>query len=287
MVPAPRHLLHVAVKVLVRHPMVDADDLALEQCPHALNGVRVSVTARADVLTGRVIHRVMSVALRCLLEGAVLIGHQVRARRDVGVYLDLQGRGLTVVDMLGTKLAVTLDHAEDNGFAGAALRAGRFLVGMLVLLLAADVGRVGLNSSVERRVEGRGSGSMAEAMQDEPSRLLRDLEVLGEGRGGDALGVVRDEPDGHEPLAERQLRVLEDRADLHRKPRLALAALESLAVAEVIDAVATAVRAELAVAPADRAEMVDAGLLVREGVHEIEQAVEVLHHGRTLPMTRT
>ena len=99
--------------------------------------------------------------------------------------------------------------------------------------------------------------------------------------------MVRDEPDGHEPLAERQLRVLEDRADLHREPRLALLALEGLAVAEMIDAIAAAVRAELAVAPADCAEMVNACLFVREGVHEIEQAIEVLHHGRTLPMTRT
>ena len=181
-VPAPRHLLHVAVKMLVRHPMMDADDLAFEQCPHALDGVRVRVTVRADVFAGRVVYRVMSVALRRLLEGAVFVGHQVGAGRDVGVDLGLQGCGFAVVDMLSTKIAVTLDHAKDNGFTGATLRTGRLLVSVLVLLLAAHIGRVGFNSAIERRVEGRGSGSVTEAMQDEPSRLLRDFEILGERR---------------------------------------------------------------------------------------------------------
>lgn len=115
-------------------------------------------------------------------------------------------------------------------------------------------------------------------MQNKPRALLRDFQVLGERHGRDAFRMVRDHPNGHEPLAQRQFRVGEDRPNLDRKTRAAAAALERLAVAEMINAVAVAVRAKLAVAPADRAQMVDASLFVWEGVHQVKEAVKVRNH---------
>lgn len=118
-------------------------------------------------------------------------------------------------------------------------------------------------------------------MEDEPRRLLRDLEVLRERRGGNALRMVRNQPNRHEPLAEWQLGVFEDRPDFDRKPLAALAALERAAVGEVIDLVPMAMGAELTIGPTDFAQMVNARLLVREGVHQVEQAVEIGLHGRS------
>jgi hypothetical protein len=44
------------------------------------------------------------------------------------------------------------------------------------------------------------------------------------------------------------------------------------------------VRAESTILPANRPKMVDASLLVREGFHHLQQAVELLDHRRTLLM---
>lgn len=67
-------------------------------------------------------------------------------------------------------------------------------------------------------------------MQHEPSRLLRHVDIAGEGGACDALLVRRDEPDSHQPLLHRNLRILKDRADLDREPLAAVAALMSALV---------------------------------------------------------
>ena len=123
---------------------------------------------------------------------------------------------------------------------------------------------------------------MAKAMQNEPSGLLSDFQVLGERRGGNALRVIGNQPNRHKPLAEREFRVFEDGPDLDRDPGLALATLERLAVAEMINLVAAAVRAKLAVTPPDRTQMVDAGLFVGERFHQAEKGVEIEHGCRPL-----
>lgn len=163
----------------------------------------------------------------------------------------MQRLGSSVCNVFRPKLAAALYDTEHNGFVRAALRAGRPLVGMLVLFLAADEGRIGLNVAFQRRVERIGPRRVAKAMEHEPRRFLRDFQVLGERGGGNALRVVRDKPNGHEPLAERQFRILEDRPDLDRKAIFAIAAFEGLAIGEMIDAIAAAMGAKLAIAPAD------------------------------------
>ena len=84
---------------------------------------------------------------------AVLVRHQLRTGRHVGLDLDVQSGGRRVGDVLGAELAVTLQHAEDDGLVCAALRAGGLLVGVLVLLLAADKRRIRLDRALKRGVE--------------------------------------------------------------------------------------------------------------------------------------
>ena len=50
-------------------------------------------------------------------------------------------------------------------------------------------------------------------MHDEPRRFLRDLKVLRERRGRNALRMVRNHPNRRKPLAKREFRILEDRPD--------------------------------------------------------------------------
>jgi hypothetical protein len=65
---------------------------------------------------------------------------------------------LVVVDVFSAKLAVPLDSAERNSLSGA-LSAALAVLGVLVLFLATDERRIGLDFALERRIEevrGRG-----------------------------------------------------------------------------------------------------------------------------------
>lgn len=88
-------------------------------------------------------------------------------------------------------------------------------------------------------------------MQHEPSRFLGNLQVFCELRRCNALFVGRDQPDSGKPLAQRQLGILENRADLDRKPLAAVMAFVGFLVREVHDALRGTVWAIGAVAPAD------------------------------------
>ena len=81
--------------------------------------------------------------------------------------------------MHGADIAAAFQHPEYDGLAGAALGPALADLGVLVLLLAADEGFVGLDVAAEGLVEGAGLRGVAETLEDEPSRLLRDPNVLG------------------------------------------------------------------------------------------------------------
>lgn len=91
----------------------------------------------------------------------------------------------------------------------------------------------------------------------------------------------RDQVDRHEPLVQPDLGILEDGPDLDRKPLAAVAALMRPVVGEVIDMGRSAMRAERAITPADRAEMIDAALLVRQSRDHLVKAGKLLDHSRT------
>lgn len=276
-------LIEVAVKVLATHPMVDAVDLALEQASSVLQPVCVNEVG-LHVLADGVVDRVVVKLLANAGVALGFVGHHVAAGRDVGVKFGMQCLGRRVGHYLGPQLALALHDAHDGNLVRTALADRRLLMGMLVLLLAADKGFVGLHHALKRLVKGLGARGVAQAVQQEPRRLLRDLDVLGELSGGDAFGMACHHPDCHEPLAKRQLGVLEDRANLDGEPLAAVAALVGALIREVVNLSAAAVGAICAILPADGAKMVDAHLLVREGFHHLHQAIELLDHGRTLLM---
>ena len=113
---------------------------------------------------------------------------------------------------------------------------------------------------------------------------MSDLEVLGGLGESDALGVARHHPNSHKPLAERQLRILEDRPDLDGEPLAAIAALVGAVVRKVLNLGAAAVQAVSAVLPTNGPEMVGADLFVAERLHHAHQAVELLVHVANHPI---
>ena len=143
-----------------------------------------------------------------------------------------------------------------------------------------------LDLAFKGRVEAVRASGVAKAMQDEPSRLLGDAQVRRQRGRSDALGVVRNHPDRGEPLGQRQLRVLKDRADLDRE--LTPAGVAFVLVRQDASAAHTlglalfgtaAQGAKHAVAEADRRQVVDSRLLGREGREQLGQGFEGLDHG--------
>lgn len=183
------------------------------------------------------------------------------------------------MNMKSAELAVPFQGAEHDRFANGAATGILALVSVLVLFLATDERLIDFDGPFQRAIERTSVGRMAQAMQHEPSSFLRDLDILRERRAGDPLLVRSDKPDRHEPLAERDFRVLEDGPDFDRKPLPTVAALVVPVIGEVVDLGRSAVRTMGTILPADRAQVINARLLVGEGFHHVEEAVELLDHG--------
>lgn len=161
----------------------------------------------------------------------------------------------------------------------AALLAACALPSMIVLLLAADEVFIGLDFAVEGAVERLGFDRVAQPVSHEPSGLLCDTDILSQLRAGDAFLMRGNQPDRQHPRAQRDFAILENGAHLDREALAALAALVGALIRKVIDLGRLAVRAERAVFPADRCELVNRGLPVGRPGHQLKDGIELLHGG--------
>ena len=130
-----------------------ANDLALQERPRAFNVLRVDEPAKANILARGVIDREVGVILAETDKRHVFVSQNGGTLGDVPAHLALKRLRLVILDVFGAKLAVAFDHAEHNSLTGAALRAALAVLGVLVLLLAANEGRIGLDLALERRIE--------------------------------------------------------------------------------------------------------------------------------------
>lgn len=153
---------------------------------------------------------------------------------------------------------------------------------VLVLFFAADEGLVGLDNAVQRTVKGLRFDGVAQMVGREPRGLLRHADILGKLGAGDALLVRRDKPDGQHPRAQWDFAILKNRADLDGEELTAIAALVGAVVGEVVNLGGNAVRAEWAILPTDRSEVVDRGLFLRDIAHHLKDGVELLNGGPLL-----
>ena len=99
-------------------------------------------------------------------------------------------------------------------------------------------------------LEGRGLHSKPDAPEHEPRGLLCDAQVTPEFVGADPVPAVGEHPEGGEPLAETERRVLEDRPHLRAELSATDAALEDHASLQEYRLVGVAVGAADAIGPA-------------------------------------
>ena len=103
-------------------------------------------------------------------------------------------------------------------------------------------------------------------MQHEPRGLLRDAYIARELTGANPLLVRGHQEDCHEPLLQADLAVLEDGAVPNAELLEAIPALVGVVLKRVMRSTHATVRAGdlVRLRPAQRAEVVDASILIRE-----------------------
>src|ERR1700730_11215945 len=131
--------------MLIRNPVMDAEDLPLEKRPNTFWRIGVNKATEANVLPLRMVDRKMRVVAIKADERPVFVSQYSRALGDVPENLSLKRLGFCVLNMNGPKLAAALNNTEHNGLVCATLRARRPLVYMFVRFLAADECRIGFN----------------------------------------------------------------------------------------------------------------------------------------------
>ena len=105
---------------------------------------------------------------------------------------------------------------------------------MVVTLFSANKRFASLNRVGKWAVKRLRSRGMTEAMQHEPSGLLRDRYVLGQLSAGDTLIVRGDQPDRHKPLLQADFAVLENCANLDGEALFAITTFVRRAIRKVI-----------------------------------------------------
>ena len=141
---------------------------------------------------------------------------------------------------------------------------------VLYVLLAADVHFVNLDHAAKLRqiIAAR----FTEPMQDEPGRLLRDAYLLGQLQAADALAGRHKQVHGIQPLVQRNMGALENRAGSHGEILLALVAAVVTILAHRDALADPADRANDASGPEARFEVDTGRFLIGEHLEKLKGA---------------
>jgi hypothetical protein len=171
-----------------------------------------------------------------------------------------------------------LDGASDQHFAlmAAATAAGE----RIVLTAAGNFGFVDLNQAGERDPTGR-DHAVAQLAAEQPGTAVRpQAELSLQLQGRDAVGMGGHQIGGPEPGGQRQLGVVDDRSGGHRGLPAAAGAFPGPRLGLQFPGFAVAAaRADKALRPARREEVLGAGCLVREALLELDQRTREIGHG--------
>ena len=179
--------------------------------------------------------------------------------------------------LAGASAVSPAQNARDNGLVGpTGPRDDLGPLGLVHVLGTATDERLicfGRPAALEERTRLHGE---ADAVKHEPSRLLRDAQVLRQLSAGNALLVRSDKPNRQHPRPQRDLAVLKNGADLYRKPLTTVTAFVGAVVTEMINAGRFAMGAKCTILPPDRCEMINCRLLVGQRGHHLKDGVEGL-----------
>src|SRR5215218_3204879 len=276
LVQPERELVNVAAQVLWAGMMVDADDAAFEDREDALDAVGRHAVANelaSAVIDGLVIEEQPGEAT----VSGELVSVQRRANRDVLVNCPVNGFLIRVSDRLCLYLAAgALAHPQNGSLANRAASRVQLLFLVLVGLDPADIGFVNLDDAGQ--LLEFGTASLAQPVQHEPCRLLRNADFLRQLQAAYPLPCRDEQVHRIDPLVQRDMRPFHDRPGANREVLLALAAAVIAALA-CRDALAeTADRATRAVRPQPAFEPQPTGFRVRDHLEKLVRGNGPLAH---------
>ena len=268
-VQAEGELIDVALQVLRAGVMVDAMQPALQDGPYALNAVGRDWPARE--FASPVVYCVMVEEQSTeIVVRSVLIGVDLGAdfNRAMDFVLD-SAKGRVRYDH-GHSLTTTRAQAKDGGLTyGATARVELFPL-VLIALFSADERLVNLDGALE--LCQLRTTCLAQASQNEPRGFLGDADLFGQLKRRDALAGRNEQIHGIDPLVQRDMRTLKNRARTNGEIELAgVAAMEAVfARGEPIPRVAS--RTDRAVGPEPIFQIRARGFFVRDKLEKLKRA---------------
>jgi hypothetical protein len=266
-IEAEGKFIDVAAKVLFAGMMIGANAAALENGKNAFDAVRGY--AVANVFAGTVIDCIVIEAIDAGIS-AGFIGVQHRSSLDILMNSALDCFSIGAADRHGNGSAATFPHAENRRLANGATASLELLAFVFVCLLAADEGFIDFNDA-SKLAKVITAASFPQAMQNEPSRLLRDPDFLGELHARNALASGHKQVHRVNPFVQGDVATLKNCAGAHRKVFLALVASVEAAGSHRDPLARAADRAFGATGPQARLKICPGRLLVREHGEQLKR----------------
>lgn len=270
----------VPVQVERRDVRIRPLDGSLEDRPEVLQPVRMD---RSESVGDGVIDCPVQERIRQAVIRAGGVGVDRRASIDVAKHVAAQRGAIDLGTNESPYFSAALQDALHGRHVIRAAPGDELLSPRLVHVggLAPDIGFVRLNLAVHL-VAALLLHPFSDAMQHEPRRILADANRAPEFVAADPVAAVDQIPDGHEPLGQRDFRLLENRPDRQGDLFLAFAAiaLEQWPILHGCDALTTAARAgDLSVRPFESHHQLAAEVFVREVADGFDQCLGQVVHG--------
>jgi hypothetical protein len=254
-------------------------DAPFEKRPEVFHAVDVRVAL--PILAVSVVHPFVSHAESVISRGFVRV-HR-RALGYVTANLRKERYGCLATNDGGNDLAWTgfrgaLQDAMHRDFIDGTApgNLSLFLVGVHVARQTADIGCIGFSGAVEF-IERFALHCQANPVKHEPRAFLSHANGASEFVRANAITVIRNAPNGHEPLIQSKGRILKDRSDLVRELLAAILASQKVARLDFADAGAFAVRASGLALPLNAPHVYVANFQVREVADGFRQCFSFAH----------
>src|SRR5260370_3611019 len=201
--------IQIGVQMLNAHFMVRTNDRTLQEAPNALDAVGVNIAD--NPFLGEVINPSV---LRVGIFDSPISRHFVRVdrfrvRRGI-IVNELVKHGLSSVrDNLQTNLSLALDGSDCDGLIA-------FVTSPHAASLSPHVSLVHFNNSAQKLSVNVSHGS-PDSMAEIPSRLVGDVYRPLDLKTRHSFLPFRHKVNGEEPLRQRKVRVMKDRATRYRE----------------------------------------------------------------------
>lgn len=264
-VEAESELIDVATEMLVADVMEGAIDTALEYGEDALYSVRCHVIT--DELGRAMVDRLVGEPRETPISRELI---RMNSRTGLNVLADfvVDHAPVSRLDGQCNRAPAALSHPENSSLADCSAPSMELLVFVLITLLAADVGLINFHDP-SQLLEFR-AARLPKSTKDEPSGLLRNAYLFGELHRRDALTRGHNEVHRIDPLMQRNVRALEDRAGANGEILLALVAAVIAALAGRDPIAETAVRAANAIRPEPSFEVDPRSFLIGKHLEKLE-----------------